>query len=67
MEESPESGQAGAPNGEIEITPEMLCAGVAALDGWFPYGLPDVQAEDLVRDVLGGIFCVLPSKDQRSD
>ena len=61
------SRQAGAQDGEIEITPEMLDAGVAALDGWFPGGIAQIDAEDLVRDVLEGIFCVLPSKDQCSD
>ena len=31
MEESPDSGQAGAPNGRVEITPEMIEVGVRAL------------------------------------
>ena len=59
--------QAGEPLEEIEITPEIIDAGVAALDGWFPYGLAEADAEDLVRDVLEGIFCVSPSKYPNSD
>ena len=52
MEESPESGQAGASEGEIEITPEMVEVGERVLCGQFGHD----RFKGLDRECVTRIF-----------
>ena len=54
-EESFENGQAG-----VEVSPEMIEAGVGILEGQFPDGLSQGFAEDLARDVFVAMFSQWP-------
>ena len=51
-EESPVGGQAGAPNEEIEITPEMVEAGTAALWETALVEFPNPRDRLAVRTIL---------------
>ena len=59
--------QAGVKDGEIEITPEMIEAGVRVLQGQFPDGLLQGFAGSLATDVFVGMLSVSPSECLCSD
>ena len=53
---------------ELEITPKMIEAGARILEGQvFPYGAIGDRAEELVKDVLEGMFRVSPLGYRYSD
>ena len=55
MKHTPEIGQAGAEVTVIEVTPEMVEAGVAAYEDWLSetnYGSEAIRPQEVVRRVL---------------
>lgn len=59
MTTPPQKRQVGAPEKEVEITPEMISVAARILEGRvFPHGAIGGAAEDLAKDVLEGVFRV---------